>query len=127
MRKPVIFAALGLLLIPAAAIAQPAQVGKTAAGPVLETPAGMSLYVYDGDKSGSGHSNCGESCIKHWRPFLAGADAKPQGDWSIITRASRKKQWACKGRPLYTWFKDTKPGQISGNGYDGNRWHAAKP
>ncbi|TAL77325.1 MAG: hypothetical protein EPN75_13135 [Beijerinckiaceae bacterium] len=87
----------------------------------------MSLYVYDVDKRGGSHSSCGENCIKHWRPFLGGTDSKPQGDWSIITRVSGKKQWAYKGRPLYTWLKDTKPGQISGNGYDGNRWHAARP
>ena len=127
MRKPVIFAAFGLLLIPASAIAQPAKVGKTPAGPVLETPAGNALYVYDGDKRGSGHSNCGESCVNRWPPFLVGTNAKPQDGWSIITRTGGKKQWAYKGRPLYTWYKDTKPGQISGNGYDGNRWHAAKP
>jgi predicted lipoprotein with Yx(FWY)xxD motif len=127
MRRPFILAGLGFLLMPGVAFAQPAKAVKTPAGPVLETPAGKSLYVYDGDKAGSGHSNCGESCIKHWPPLLAGANAKPEGNWSIITRADGKKQWAYKGRPLYTWFKDIKPGQINGNGYDGNTWHSAKP
>jgi len=121
------FAGLGLLLMSSVAFAQPAKPVKTPAGSVLETPAGRSLYVYDGDKRGSGHSTCGEGCIRRWPPFLASANARPQGQWSIITRADGKKQWAYKGRPLYTWSKDTRPGQISGNGYGGNRWHAAQP
>jgi predicted lipoprotein with Yx(FWY)xxD motif len=61
-----------------------------------------------------------------WPPFTAPADAKPTGDWSLITRPGGAKQWAYKTRPLYTFSKDTGAGQTAGNGYDGNTWHLAK-
>jgi len=36
------------------------------------------------------------------------------------------KQWAYKGKALYTWSKDVKPGDTTGNGV-GNAWHIAVP
>ena len=36
------------------------------------------------------------------------------------------RQWAYKGKPLYTWSKDTKPGDASGDGVGGS-WHIAAP
>ena len=53
--------------------------------------------------------------------------AKASGNWSLITRADGSKQWAYKGRPLYTWAKDEEPGQAKGNSFEGNSWHVAKP
>ena len=35
-------------------------------------------------------------------------------------------QWAYKGKPLYTWAKDTKPGDVTGDGVN-NVWHIAQP
>ena len=37
-----------------------------------------------------------------------------------------KKQWAIKGKPLYYWAKDTKPGDMTGDGLMG-AWHVVKP
>jgi predicted lipoprotein with Yx(FWY)xxD motif len=39
---------------------------------------------------------------------------------------SGKSQWAYKGKPLYFWVKDQKPGDKTGDGVNGV-WHAAKP
>ena len=44
----------------------------------------------------------------------------------MITRDDGSKQWAYKGKPLYTWAKDTKPGDKTGDGFN-NAWRVAKP
>jgi predicted lipoprotein with Yx(FWY)xxD motif len=44
----------------------------------------------------------------------------------VHVRDDGAKQWAYKGKPLYTWAKDTKPGDITGDGVN-NVWHIAKP
>ena len=55
----------------------------------------------------------------------AGSDAKASGDWSVITRDDGSKQWAYKGKPLYSWAKDQKPGDMTGDGFNGI-WHVVK-
>ena len=49
------------------------------------------------------------------------------GDYTITTRADGTKQRAYKGRPLYTWKNDKKPGGITGDGFLNNAWHMAQP
>lgn len=117
-----------LLLLAGAAAAQPAKTGSTPSGPVLQTPAGMTLYVYDGDKQGvSKTSECNDKCAEKWPPFRAEAGAKTQGDWTIVTRKDGAKQWAYKDRPLYTFEGDKAAGQTNGIQMNGNTWHAAAP
>jgi predicted lipoprotein with Yx(FWY)xxD motif len=48
------------------------------------------------------------------------------GDWAVITRDDGSKQWAYKGKPLYAWAKDAKPGDRTGDGFN-NAWRVAKP
>ena len=57
----------------------------------------------------------------------AAADAKASGDWTIVTRDDGSKMWALKGKPLYTFAKDTKPGDTTGDGFLNGAWHIAKP
>jgi hypothetical protein len=57
----------------------------------------------------------------------AASGAMPMGDYSIITRDDGTKQWAYKGRPLYTWKNDKKPGDITGDGFLNGAWHIAQP
>ena len=57
---------------------------------------------------------------------MAGAGAASTGDYSVVTRDDGGKQWAYKGKPLYLWIKDQKPGDMSGDGFN-KVWHAAKP
>jgi predicted lipoprotein with Yx(FWY)xxD motif len=47
------------------------------------------------------------------------------GDWTVIVRDDGGKQWAYKGKPLYTWSKDAKPGDKTGDGVN-SVWHVAK-
>ena len=56
---------------------------------------------------------------------LAADDDAASGDWSVITRDDGKKQWAFKGKPLYFWIKDQKPGDTTGDGVN-SVWHVAK-
>jgi predicted lipoprotein with Yx(FWY)xxD motif len=47
---------------------------------------------------------------------------------ATIKRPDGKTQVTYKGRPLYTFTQDTKPGDIKGNGFkDVGVWHPATP
>ena len=92
---------------------------------VLTNSAGMTLYTFDKDAAGSGKSTCNGPCATNWPPLLAAADAKSSGDYTIITRDDGARQWAYKGKPLYLWIKDTKPGDRTGDGFN-NAWRLAR-
>ena len=92
---------------------------------VLTNIAGMTLYTFDKDAAGSGKSECNGPCATNWPPLLAAADAKPGGDYTIITRNDGARQWAYKGKPLYLWIKDTKPGDRTGDGFN-NAWRLVR-
>lgn len=96
------------------------------AGDVLAGPNGMTLYVFDRDQAAAGRSVCNGPCAQNWPPLSAAADAAANGDYSVITRDDGSRQWAYKGRPLYYWIKDGKPGDRSGDGFN-NVWHVARP
>ncbi len=98
---------------------------KTQSG-MLANPAGMTLYVFDNDAASSGKSVCNGYCAVKWPPLEATAGDKPSGDYTIVTRDDGSLQWAYKGKPLYLWFKDQKPGDSTGDGVN-NVWHVAKP
>ena len=97
---------------------------KTAADGTLTNAAGMTLYTFDKDSAGK--SACNGQCAANWPPLAAAAGATGSGNWSIVTRDDGSKQWAYKGKPLYTWVKDQKPGDKTGDGEANNAWHTAK-
>ena len=103
----------------------PAKAPAMLSGGALVTPAGMTLYTFD--KDADGKSACNGPCATNWPPLMAAGDTKAEGGYTIITRDDGGKQWAYKGKPLYTWVKDTKPGDISGDGFLNNAWHIAMP
>ncbi len=113
-------------LVAAAVLAQsgPANVGDTSKGKALIDGAGMTLYNFDRDTAGA--SNCNGVCTNTWPPFNTPADAKPSGDWTIVIRKDGSKQWAYKGKPLYTFYHDGNPGDAKGDGVN-NVWHIASP
>jgi len=92
---------------------------------VLVGPNGMTLYTFDRDAAGSGKSVCNGPCATNWPPLMAAAGAKAAGEYSIATRDDGAKQWAFKGKPLYLWAKDQKPGDKTGDGFN-SVWHTAK-
>ncbi|MEP6792654.1 MAG: hypothetical protein ABI907_14895 [Ramlibacter sp.] len=89
-------------------------------GGMLVNPKGMTLYTFDRDVAGSGKSMCNGDCAVKWPPALA--DGSASGDYSIVTRDDGKKQWAYKGKPLYTWPEDQEAGDKYGDNYN-KVWH----
>lgn len=125
-----IFAAIAALTLftSVAALAQaaaPAKVADSSKGKIYVDAKGMSLYTFDKDSTGK--SACNGPCAENWPPLMASADAKASGDWTVITRDDGKKMWAYKGKPLYTFKKDTKAGDVNGDGFLNGAWHLAKP
>ncbi len=98
----------------------------TALNGVLVGANQMTLYTFDKDTVGAGKSVCNGPCANNWPPLMVSGDAMAMGDWSIVTRDDGGKQWAYKGAPLYYWVKDTKPGDMTGDGFN-KVWRVAKP
>lgn len=115
------------LLFATAALAQnaPTKTGESAKGKVLTDATGMTLYTFD--KDAGGKSACNGPCANNWPPLMASTDSKPAGAYTVITRDDGGKQWAYKGKPLYKWQKDQKPGDITGDGFLNGAWHIAQP
>ncbi len=84
----------------------------------------MTLYTFDKDTQGSA-SNCYDKCAANWPPLLVPADTAVEGEFTLMDRTdSDQKIVAYKGRPLYFWVKDEKPGDTTGD-MVGEVWHTA--
>ena len=103
---------------------QAADMPTRAADGRLVGPNGNTLYVYAKDSSGM--SNCNDQCATNWPPLTAAANAKARGDYTVVTRSDGTHQWAYKGQPLYYFVKDTKTGDMTGEGMAGN-WKTVRP
>ncbi|MEP7244984.1 MAG: hypothetical protein ABI885_15065, partial [Gammaproteobacteria bacterium] len=64
-------------------------------------------------------------CAMTWPPVTAPSTASTVGHWKAIERTDKSRQWAYKGKPVYTYARD-RPGQITGDGVDG-LWHVVNP
>jgi predicted lipoprotein with Yx(FWY)xxD motif len=82
-----------------------------------------SLYVFDKDTHGKSH--CDAVCAQTWTPLEPSPQARAVGDWSIIQHDDASKQWAYKGKPVYTYSQDVGA-QATGDGL-GGAWHRVKP
>ncbi|MFJ4249640.1 hypothetical protein C2E19_00475 [Pseudomonas sp. DTU12.3] len=81
---------------------------------------GMTVYTFD--KDAGGKSMCTGDCAKNWPPMMAPAGAKAEGKWTVIKRDDGMMQYAYDGKPLYTFMKDEKPGEMKGDGMK-EMWH----
>lgn len=122
MKSQFLASALTLMLSAQAMAAAPVQTSNG----ILTGNNGMSLYTFDKDTAGSGKSVCNGPCAVNWPPLLASGKDKPEGDYTLIQRDDGNQQWAYKGKPLYFWLKDQKPGDQTGQGFNGV-WQLAKP
>jgi predicted lipoprotein with Yx(FWY)xxD motif len=101
-----------------------ATLGKT----ILVNSAGLTLYTYANDTSGS--SNCTGSCASVWPPLTL-TSGTPTGGSGVtgtlatITRSDGTKQVTYNGKPLYTFASDGSAGKATGDGV--NSFHAATP
>ncbi len=120
MTRTFLAAAAGLL----AAYASSCLGQATVKDGVFTNSKGMTLYTFHKDSSAK--SACNGPCATNWPPLMASASDKASGEWSVVTRDDGSRQWAYKGKPLYLWAKDQKPGDRTGDGVGGN-WVVAKP
>ena len=112
-------AALGtaFLLSAGCAMAQPVNVSEG----ILVNGEGKSIYTFDKDVPGSGKSNCTGGCAKMWPPVPLTVEWI-ESPYSIVTRDDGSRQLAYKGRPLYLYAGDAKPGERKGDKKNGD-WH----
>lgn len=92
---------------------------------VLVDSRGMTLYTFDKDSAGGGRSVCNAQCAAVWPPLAASAGGAGGGEFAVITRDDGSKQLAHKGRPLYLYAPDQKPGDMTGDN-TGGVWHVVR-
>lgn len=112
MRLTVGLAAMAALGLAAAGAAFADPPGVAVKDGAFVSPEGKPLYTFSRDMVGMSH--CGGQCAANWPPLPAADGAKDDGDWSIVTRDDGKKQWAYKGKPLYTYVRDTAGAAATG-------------
>jgi predicted lipoprotein with Yx(FWY)xxD motif len=122
-RAVVLFGAAVVVAACASTASMPAKIADGA----LTNDAGMTLYTFDRDATGSGKSVCAGPCAANWPAFAAASTTGASADWTVVARDDGTRQWAYKGRPLYTFAKDAKPGDRSGDGFLNGAWHGARP
>ena len=108
------------LALPGVALADHAMVKDG----MLVDHAGMTLYTFDKDSGGK--SMCNGECATNWPPLKANAGESAKDKWTQVTRDDGSMQWAYDGKPLYTFIKDKKAGDKTGDGMK-DVWHVAKP
>jgi predicted lipoprotein with Yx(FWY)xxD motif len=81
---------------------------------------GRSLYVFDQDRPNV--STCYRACERLWPPLMADLDDEPFEEFTITERADGARQWAWRGKPLYFWPSDKRPGDRTGDNVNGV-WH----
>ncbi|WP_055046300.1 COG4315 family predicted lipoprotein [Devosia sp. A16] len=127
MKLAVTLGAVALALFATAAIAEDYVGGaiktmEIGGKQVLVGANDMTLYTFD--KDAAGVTNCYDKCAENWPPAIADAGAKAEGDFTLVDRTDGSKMWAYKGKPLYFWVKDEKPGDTTGD-MVGEVWHTA--
>ena len=93
---------------------------------VVVNRAGRTLYSLSAETNG--RFICTGSCVSTWHPLLVHRGQRPTGvpALSTIRRATGQTQVTYKGKPLYTFAGDQKPGDAKGEGFkDVGVWHAA--
>ena len=108
------------------------KVEKTKIGKVVANTQLHTLYMFRKDTGKT--SKCYGACAAVWPPAITHGKPKagPGIKASLIGTTKRKDgklQVTYKGHPLYTYVKDKKPGQTTGEGSKlfGAGWYALTP
>lgn len=88
---------------------------------ILTNGQGMTLYYRTSDTASS---VCTSSCASAWPPVLASGASAPTSSGPlpgtlIVMNDANGSQVAYNGHPLYTYVKDSAPGQMTGQGAGG--------
>lgn len=126
----VLFAIFGFALVSGAGAASTASTQgytfnvayNSTVGNYLVTSQGYTLYT-------NGNEPCSGGCASIWVPYYnSNAISLPPGlnsnDFGVVNLTSGGKQFTYLGKRLYTFYEDTAPGQINGNGVE-NIWYVA--
>ena len=96
---------------------------------ILTNAQGMTLYYFMPDTTTK--AACTGTCAGIWPPLLFTGTGSPTsvttlpGTLSVVTDRNGQ-QVEYNGHPLYTYSKDTAPGQTNGEGFKG-KWFVATP
>ncbi len=102
-------------------------------GPILVNPQGLTLYYNTNELAG--HVVCLGKCLGAWAPLeIAGGTTVPAipgvtANISSFTNPGGGNQVTYNSYPLYTFVKDTAPGDVNGEGIKafGGVWLVARP
>ena len=99
----------------------------THAGKVLVAANGRTLYLFTADKGR--RSACYGKCASVWPPLIAAHPAVGRGLHASMLGTTKRRdgklQVTYGGHPLYLFAKDTKPGDVRGEGivhFGGSWW-----
>ena len=107
---------------------------RTASNPtlhrkVLVNRKGLTLYSLSVEHRG--RFICTDaSCLSLWTPLVVARGTVPTGalDLGTLRRPDGRTQVSYRGRPVYTFTQDRKPGDVKGNGFkDVGVWRPASP
>jgi predicted lipoprotein with Yx(FWY)xxD motif len=105
---------------------------KSSLGQIVVNSKGRTLYLFQKDRNGT--SACSGQCAVFWPPLITSAKPSVTGGAraSLIgttKRADGRLQVTYNHHPLYTFTKDTKAGQTTGEGVSafGATWNAVSP
>jgi predicted lipoprotein with Yx(FWY)xxD motif len=82
------------------------KVAQMTTGRMLVNFEGYAVYTSDND--GVNQSNCDAACLRDWKPVTAPETAQSQDEWTVIERSPGIRQWAFRGKPLYTFIADPR-------------------
>ncbi len=99
-------------------------------GPIVTDATGFTLYRFTRDTAQPPASACEGDCAKLWPPVPAAGATVPQGLAASLLGSLKRPdgidQLTVAGIPVYRYAKDTKPGQVTGQGVGGT-WFATLP
>ncbi len=96
-------------------------------GKLVVSPNGLTLYHYTDEKRGS--VECTGGCAKFWPPLLVKGNKKLVAGQGLkasklgtVKRPGGGRQLTYNGYPLYRYAPDKKPGDVKGQGVEGE-WY----
>jgi predicted lipoprotein with Yx(FWY)xxD motif len=108
------------------------RVANSRLGRILVDSTGRTLYLFKADVGTK--SACFGACATAWPPLRTGGKPAVRGGASAamvgtIPRSDGARQVTYNGHPLYTFIKDHKPGDVTGQGVTafGAAWFAVSP
>ena len=89
-----------------------------AGGTGLVDSAGLTLYEFEGNAAHPKPACGAGDCTRFWVALEAPEIANPVGEFKAVARDDGITQWMYRGKPLYKFSGDLKPGDANGVGVD---------